>query len=83
MTPLATERADLDLSVVVASYNTRDLLRACLATLRGATRSLSSEVIVVDNSSEDGTPAMVASEFPEVALIANPTNDGFAASCSC
>ena len=34
MTPLATERADLDLSVVVASYNTRDLLRACLATLR-------------------------------------------------
>jgi GT2 family glycosyltransferase len=78
MTPLATERADLDLSVVVASYNTRDLLRACLATLRGATRSLSAEVIVVDNSSEDGTPAMVASDFPEVTLIANPTNDGFA-----
>jgi GT2 family glycosyltransferase len=80
MTATATEapRADLDLSIVVASYNTRDLLRACLATLRGATRAVSAEVIVVDNSSQDGTPAMVAAEFPEVTLIANPTNDGFA-----
>lgn len=67
-----------ELSVVVASFNTKDLLRECLATVRTATRGLDSEVVVVDNSSSDGTPAMVASEFPEVTLLANQKNEGFA-----
>jgi GT2 family glycosyltransferase len=67
-----------DLSVVVASYNTKDLLRQCLATLRSACAEVSAEVIVVDNSSEDGTQGMVAAEFPEVRLLANDRNEGFA-----
>jgi GT2 family glycosyltransferase len=67
-----------DLSVVVASYNTRDLLRECLTTLRGATKGVTTEVIVVDNSSGDGTRTMVEQEFPEVRLLANPKNEGFA-----
>ena len=60
------------LSVIVVSYNTRDLLRRCLASLDGA-----HEVIVVDNASRDGSPEMVRSNFPSVRLIANTENVGF------
>lgn len=76
----------LDLSVVVVSFNTRDLLRDCLrsvfATLALPSpdgRQLNSEVWVVDNASADGSAAMVAEEFPSVRLIANEENRGFAA----
>ncbi|HUX86216.1 MAG TPA: glycosyltransferase family 2 protein, partial [Chloroflexota bacterium] len=72
-----------DLAVVVVSYNTKDLLRACLrsllASLVRSDRSLSYEVFVVDNASVDGSPSMVAAEFPMVRLIALPENEGFAA----
>ena len=67
-----------DLSVVVASFNTRDLLAACLGTLQQATGTLKAEVLVVDNSSSDGSAEMVASLFPDVHLIRNTTNEGFA-----
>jgi hypothetical protein len=67
-----------ELSVVVASYNTRDLLRQCLGTLVAATAGMQGEIIVVDNSSSDGTPEMVAREFEGVTLLSNPTNEGFA-----
>ncbi len=67
-----------DLSVVVASFNTRDLLAACLGTLQQATGALRAEVVVVDNSSSDGSAAMVASRFPDVRLLRNTTNEGFA-----
>jgi GT2 family glycosyltransferase len=80
MTPEAPDcaRAERDLSVVVASYNTRDLLRQCLRSLKTATSNLATEIIVVDNSSLDGTGAMVSQEFPDVRLLANPSNEGFA-----
>jgi GT2 family glycosyltransferase len=67
-----------DLSIVVASFNTKELLRHCLGTLKAATKDIPSEIVVVDNSSADGTPAMVASEFPQVTLLANDKNEGFA-----
>lgn len=71
-------RPTLDLSVVIVSYNTRDLLRACLRSL-GAARSASSlEIIVVDNGSTDGSRAMVRAEFPLLRLIESD-NAGFAA----
>jgi GT2 family glycosyltransferase len=68
------------LAVVVVSYNVRDLLHACLnATFASLTVSgLSSSVIVVDNASTDGSAAMVAAEFPQVRLLASPSNLGFA-----
>jgi GT2 family glycosyltransferase len=65
-------------SIVIVNWNTSDLLRNCLASVRGQTRQ-PCEIIVVDNASTDGSPAMVAAEFPEVVLIANPDNRGFAA----
>jgi N-acetylglucosaminyl-diphospho-decaprenol L-rhamnosyltransferase len=61
-------------SILVVSYNTCDLLRACLTS---ASRDGRAEVIVVDNASTDGSPAMVAAEFPEVRLLARNDNLGF------
>jgi GT2 family glycosyltransferase len=66
-----------DLSVLVASFNTKDLLLACLKSLETATDGLAIETFVVDNASSDGTPEAVASAFPGVRLIANATNEGF------
>lgn len=67
-----------DVSVVIVSYNTTDLLRACLKALRDTAGALSLETFVVDNNSPDGSAAMVATEFPDVRLIANGSNVGFA-----
>jgi N-acetylglucosaminyl-diphospho-decaprenol L-rhamnosyltransferase len=69
-----------DLSVIVVSYNTRDLLRRCLQSLaEAANEGLSLHTIVVDNASPDGSAAMVAAEFPSVELVRNERNLGFAA----
>jgi GT2 family glycosyltransferase len=61
-------------SVVVVSYNTREKLRRCLECIEQH-----HQVIVVDNASADGSPEMVASDFPHVQLIANNENRGFGA----
>ena len=63
----------IDVSIVIVSFNTKDLLRACLAA------AAAGEIIVVDNSSADGSVEMVKKEFPGVTLIANSQNRGFAA----
>ncbi|MDE2127349.1 MAG: glycosyltransferase family 2 protein [Armatimonadetes bacterium] len=68
---------ELDLSIVVVSYNTVDLLRACLASLPAACTPLVWDAWVVDNASHDGSQEMVAAEFPAVHLIANAENAGF------
>lgn len=60
-------------SVIVVSYNTREHLRRCLKSLVGE----AAEVIVVDNASKDGSPDVVAEEFPKVKLIRSPHNVGF------
>ena len=74
------EESDLtDLLIVIVSYNTRDLLRECLASLDRGCEGLSVSVAVVDNASLDGSADMVASEFPQVRLVRNQQNIGFAA----
>jgi len=65
-----------DVSIVIVSWNTRDLLLDCLQSLR-AVAGVSTEVFVVDNDSQDGSPSMVAAEFPGVRLIQNQENRGF------
>lgn len=71
----------MKLSVIIVNWNTAALLRACLLSLRKAVTELAggAEVIVVDNASSDGSAAMVRGEFPEVRLIANDRNAGYAA----
>ncbi len=67
----------LDLSVVIVNYNSGNLLRGCLESLFKEISNLSPEVFVVDNSSKDGSEAVVG-EFPQVNLIENRSNLGFA-----
>lgn len=66
-------------SVVIVSFNTRDLLRRCLTSVRHQCHSFPLEVIVVDNHSQDGSADMVLHEFPEVQVIRSLCNLGFAA----
>lgn len=66
------------LSVLIVNWNTRDLLRACLVSLYRHPFSEGQEVIVVDNSSTDGSAAMVRAEFPDVRLVPNAANRGYA-----
>jgi GT2 family glycosyltransferase len=67
-----------DLSVIILSYNTRDLLHDCLkSVLRSSRGKLRFETIVVDNASTDGSPEMIREEFPQVKLIRSKKNLGF------
>ena len=70
----------MDLSVIVVSYNTRELLRGCLASVvSSVTSRLEYELLVVDNASSDGSAAMVGEAFPQALLFVNSQNRGFAA----
>jgi hypothetical protein len=68
-----------ELSVVVLSWNTRELLLACLAALYAETPRHAREVIVVDNGSADGSAEAVAARFPQVLLLRNRENRLYAA----
>jgi len=65
-------------SLIMLSFNTRDLLRASLTRLQEVSAEVDSEIIVVDNASHDGSADMVAAEFPQIRLIRAPHNLGFA-----
>ncbi len=69
----------MDLSIVIVSWNVRDLLQTCLESLRPEWERTWAEVIVVDNASSDGTPDLVRDQYPAVRLIANLANRGFGA----
>jgi GT2 family glycosyltransferase len=67
-----------EISVIIVSWNAKAYLRDCLKSIRETGGSLIKEVIVVDNASRDGSPDMVAEEFPEVVLMRSTENLGFA-----
>ncbi len=64
-------------SIIIVSYNTRELLDACLASLRAHIKGVTAEIIVVDNASKDGSPDLIRSRYPEVILIESGGNLGF------
>lgn len=68
-----------EVSVCIANWNCTALLRKCLRSLFHNPQGVRFEVVVVDNASTDGAADMVAAEFPQVILIRNPSNRGFAA----
>ena len=68
----------VDVSIVIVSFNTRDVTRRCLEHVRRHAAGVGHEVLVVDNASDDGSADMVATEFPEVRLIRQDRNRGFA-----
>lgn len=68
----------IKLSIVIVTYNPGELVLDCLSRLLMSARS-DWEIIVVDNDSRDGSPAQIQARFPEVRIIHNPENRGFAA----
>jgi GT2 family glycosyltransferase len=65
----------MTLTIIIISYNTKQLLFECLASIP---ESKKYQIIVVDNASKDGSADMVAKDFPQVSLIRSKTNTGFA-----
>lgn len=65
-------------SILIVSYNTRDILERCLERLYASQGIEEYEVIVVDNASSDGSPEMLRRRFPMARLVAMPWNTGFA-----
>jgi GT2 family glycosyltransferase len=82
--PLATahvgaSRPPAELTVIIVAYRCHELLARCLHRLMEATRELDTSVWVVDNAPDDSSADMVAREFPDVTVIENARNAGFAA----
>lgn len=71
----------MDLSVIIVSWNVKDKLKNNLLSLVKS-QNVNFEIFVVDNASNDGTVEMVESDFPEVKIIANDKNLGFAKACN-
>lgn len=69
----------MDVSIILVSYNTKNLTRNCLESIYQFTKDIEFEVFVVDNNSQDGSPEMIEQEFPQVKLIKNTDNKGFGA----
>ena len=69
---------DIDLSIVIVSWNVCHLLSQCLESIYEQTNGLAVEIIVVDNDSQDETKRMLTTKFPNVKVIANEKNLGFA-----
>jgi GT2 family glycosyltransferase len=66
-----------ELSIIIVSFNTRDILRECLEAVFARISDIAFEVVVVDNASHDGSAAMVKEAFPQVRLIELDENVGF------
>ena len=67
-----------ELSIVIVSYNTKNILRDCLSSVIKNTRGLDYEIIVIDNASSDGSIEMLKKEFSSTRIIRNKENLGFA-----
>ncbi len=68
----------IDISVIIASYNTRDLLECNLRSIFENPPACGFEVVVSDDASTDGSPDMVRAKFPQAVLRVNPVNSGYA-----
>jgi len=72
----------MELSIIIVNWNVRELLRECLNAIFLYSASQSYEVIVIDNASFDRSAEMIKKEFPQVKLIVNSDNSGFAKACN-
>jgi len=68
---------EMDLSIVIVTWNRKLLLSRCLRSVLSHTRGLTYETIVLDNGSTDGTLEMIREDFPGIRLISNRENLGF------
>lgn len=70
-------RPDTLVSIIVVSFNTREMTLACLRTVVAQT-TVPYELIVIDNASSDGSAEAIAAEFPDIRMMAETDNHGFA-----
>lgn len=75
---LNEELHELDITIIIVSWNTKRITCDCLRSIYQQSKDVGFEVIVVDNNSSDGSPEAVESQFPDVMLIRNRENLGFA-----
>lgn len=75
---LGTANLSMKLSVIIVNYNVSHFLEQALLSIKKASAGLSIEIIVVDNNSVDTSLEMLKSKFPQVVLIENKNNTGFA-----
>jgi GT2 family glycosyltransferase len=66
-----------EVSIIIVSFNTREILRQCLDSVLADSHGITTEILVVDNASNDGSPEMIEQHFPEITLIRSPINLGF------
>jgi GT2 family glycosyltransferase len=68
-----------DVSILIVSFNTQRVLRECLESIERESAGLNVEISIVDNDSSDGSPEMIAKDFPAVRLVRSKVNLGFGA----
>ncbi|WP_446745057.1 glycosyltransferase family 2 protein [Silvibacterium acidisoli] len=79
VTTPVTGSQPFDISIVIVSFNTRNVLRECLEAVERESVGLKVETLIVDNNSSDGSPEMVEKDFPHVRLFRSEVNLGFGA----
>jgi GT2 family glycosyltransferase len=68
----------IDISIIIVNYNVRDYLISCIKSIfKESSKSLSIEIIVIDNNSNDNSVESLINDFPEIKLIINDKNEGF------
>jgi GT2 family glycosyltransferase len=67
----------IDLSIIIINYNVKEFLLNLLDSIRNAVKNISTEIIIVDNASDDGSVEILREKFPNIKLIANKKNVGF------
>ena len=68
----------VDISFIIVNWNTRDILIDCINSVYNTVKDIDLEIYVVDNASTDGSQDAVKNKFPDIKLIENKSNTGFA-----
>ena len=72
---------NIDVSIIIPHFNGKEILVNCLNSLI-KNRFKKFEIIIVDNGSSDGSQELIKNEFPQVRLIENAKNEGYAGGCN-
>lgn len=67
----------IKLSIIIVNFNVKAFLQNCLLSVRKALEKIPSEIIVVDNASDDGSVEIIKKNFPDVKIIELSENLGF------
>ena len=72
----------LELSIIIVNYNVKHFLEQCLCSVQKAIAGINAEVIVIDNSSTDGSVSFLQPRFPAISFLSNKENAGFSKACN-